>query len=356
MGRDAFLKKYGFRKLRSCFIIQGERRYDAKAIVSAAHGYDRPDLGPLPTQDFSSGNAKVTRFLESLGFDVMNIPRNPPWAKEELILALDLYLRSGVLSEGHPDVQDLSRVLRSLSIHTERPDPETFRNPSGVNLKLGNFAAIDPNYNGQGMRRGGKRDAKVWERYASDEDTLYAAASAVRKGHGLPEAHHAEPTSASVQKVAVEAQHVEQFHVSFPDHTTKASRKEQSLVLAYTDHLRSQGHCVTRHRYPLHETVHTLACDLVDETCHILYEAKGDVLRTSVRMAIGQLLDYRRFEETPKKLAILLPRQPSPDLIKLIHSVPASVVWRTDDGFECCDPSAADIRRALEFLRIYEDN
>lgn len=276
--------------------------------------------------------------------------RNPTWAEEELILALDLYLRSGVLSKGHPDVQELSRLLRSLSIHPERPDPERFRNPSGVNLKLANFAAIDPNYDGQGMSRYGKRDTEVWERYASDEDALTATASAIREEHELPAAHPAGPTSVSVGKVAVEAQHVEQFHVSFSGHTIKASRKEQSLVLAYADHLRCQGHSVTRHVYALHETVHTLVCDLVDETCHVLYEAKGDVRRESVRMAIGQLLDYRRFEQTnPKmKLAVLLPRQPAEDLIKLVHSVGASVVWRTEDGFECCDPSAADINGALQ--------
>lgn len=75
-------------------------------------------------------------------------------------------------------------------------------------------------------------------------------------------------------------------------------------------------------------------CDLVDETDHVLYEAKGDILRTSVRMAIGQLFDYRRFEQPSPRLAVLLPCQPAPDLIELVHSVPASVVWRTEDGFE----------------------
>ena len=43
--------------------------------------------------------ATVARRLESLGFDVERPPRNPPWAEEELILALDLYLRSGLLDD-----------------------------------------------------------------------------------------------------------------------------------------------------------------------------------------------------------------------------------------------------------------
>ena len=356
LGRDAFLNKYGFGKARRYFLIREGRRYDSKAVVGVAHGYDQPDLGPLRPQDFSGGDATVVRLLESLGFDVEKPHRNPTWAEEELILALDLYLRSGNLHAGHPDVQELSRVLRSLSIHSERPGPSRFRNSNGVNLKLANFAAIDPNYDGRGMTQYGKRDAEVWEHYASDEDALTAAASAIREGHGLPAAHPAKSTPASVEKVAVESQHVEQFQVALPAEVIDATRGEQKLVLAYEEHLRSQGHCVTRHVYTLHETVHTLICDLVDETCNVLYEAKGDVLRTSVRIAIGQLLDYRRFEQTPKELAVLLPRQPSQDLIELIHSVPASVVWRTADGFERCEPSTADICRALQFLRVYEDS
>ena len=74
-------------------------------------------------------------------------------------------------------------------------------------------------------------------------------------------------------------------------------------------------------------------CDLVDETDHVLYEAKGDIRRSSVRMAIGQLLDYGRFEPSSMKLAVLLPRQPVQDIIELIRSVPATAVWQTKHGF-----------------------
>lgn len=368
LGRDAFLERYGFGKARRYFLFHEGHRYDSKAVVGVAHGYDLPDIGPLRPQDFSGGYATVGQLLESLGFNVewdshnssstmvKKHSRNPDWAEEELILALDLYLRSGVLSSGHPDVQELSCLLRSMSIHPVRPDPERFRNPSGVNLKLANFAAIDPNYDGRGMRRGGKRVAEVWERYASDEDALIAAASALREGYGHSGADPAESTPGQVEEVAVEAQHVEQFPVSPPDHANVAHPKERSLVQAYSHYLENRDHIVTRYKYTLDGSNYALYCDLVDKTCHVLYEAKGDVLRTSVRMAIGQLLDYRRFEKTIPKmnLAVLLPRKPAQDLIKLIHSVPASVVWRTNDGFECCEPSADDISRALQFLRDYE--
>lgn len=267
-------------------------------------------------------------------------PRNPRWAEEELVLALDLYLRSGILDDTNPVVVELSRVLNSLEIHSERPDAERFRNPNGVVLKLTNFAAIDPNYHGRGMTSYGKRDVEVWARYASDEDALAAAASAIREGLGLPAAQPVGPARAHVTEVSVEAQHVERFHVSIPGKDIEATRGEQSLVLAFAEYLENQGHSVSRRRYQPNGLAPPLYCDLVDNTDHVLYEAKGDIRRTSVRMAIGQLFDYRRFEPPSTRVAVLLPREPAQDIIKLIHSVPASVVWRTKDGFEPKEPPA----------------
>ena len=292
-----------------------------------------------------SGAPLVARHLEPLRLSVKMPPRNPPWTEEELILALDLYLRSSssFLHVAHPDVIELSRVLNALTIHPERPDAVRFRNPNGVTLKLANFAAIDPNYPGQGMTRGGKRDAEVWNQYASDEDALAEAAAAIREGREPQAVRFAGPTRPHVTEV--EAQHVEQFQVSVAGQAREAYRREQSLVLAYRDHLESQGHKITRHTYPLHGSGPTLVCDLVDESDQVLYEAKGDVRRGSVRMAIGQLFDYRRFEPSSMSLAILLPREPTRDLIELIHSTLASAVWRTRDGFASSQPQATNFEK-----------
>ena len=338
LGREDFLAQFGFGQTRGYFLIRDGRRYDSKAIVGVAHGYDRPDLGLLRSQDFSGGEATVARHLESIGFDVKRPPRNPPWADEELILALDLYLRLGLLSNTDQDVLDLSHILNDLTIHSNRPDALRFRNPNGVAMKLANFAAIDPNYGGRGMTRGGKRDTEIWERYASDQDALAATAAGIREGREITPLTVRPDEPIYPHVVEVEAQHVEQFQVSVLSQDIEATRREQSLVLKYADHLKGLGHRVTRHRYSLPGSGPALVCDLVDEVDHVLYEAKGDVRRTSVRMAIGQLLDYRRFEPSGMSLAVLLPREPAHDLIKLILSVPALAVWRTKDGFASIKP------------------
>ena len=185
-----------------------------------------------------------------------------------------------------------------------------------------------------------KLDKEVWKRYESRREALAADASAIREGRELPAVPSVGLARAQMAAVTIEAQHVERFQFSVPDKVIEATRSEQSLVLAFTAHLESQGHMVTRHRARPAGAGVSIVCDLVDETDHVLYEAKGNVERPSVRVAIGQLLDYRRFESTPPRLAVLLPQEPARDIIELIHSVPASVVWRTKDGFDRAEPSA----------------
>jgi 5-methylcytosine-specific restriction enzyme A len=107
--------------------------------------------------------------------------RNPPWTRDELLLALDLYLRRRPQLPGadDPDVQQLSALLNSMPIHTVRPDLERFRNPNGVSLKLANFAALDPQYPGVGMRAGSRLDAQVWDRFADHPDELTRVVAAI---------------------------------------------------------------------------------------------------------------------------------------------------------------------------------
>jgi 5-methylcytosine-specific restriction protein A len=55
---------------------------------------------------------------------------NPDWSFDELILALDLYLRLRPKQppRGHPDLETLSDLLRRLPLHPPGPRAESFRN------------------------------------------------------------------------------------------------------------------------------------------------------------------------------------------------------------------------------------
>jgi 5-methylcytosine-specific restriction protein A len=84
LGRDGFLKRYGFGPARQYFVAWKGAQYDSKAIAGAAHGY-LPGRAPLTPADFSGGENTVARRLRELGFDVPREgERNPSWTRDEL--------------------------------------------------------------------------------------------------------------------------------------------------------------------------------------------------------------------------------------------------------------------------------
>lgn len=64
---------------------------------------------------------------------------------------------------------------------------------------------------------------------------------------------------------------------------------------------------------------------------NLLVEAKSSASRDSVRMALGQLLDYTRFLNGTAQ-AILVPNRPEGDVLALAQSQGAAVIWPASDG------------------------
>ncbi len=110
--------------------------------------------------------------------------RNPSWRREELILALDLYMnrRGSLPGKGSPEIAELSHTLNQLaaSLGLVAGD-EHFRNEAGVYMKLMNFLPHDPNYPGVGLQAGGMLDKEVWDEFSDDPGKLRRAAATVRR-------------------------------------------------------------------------------------------------------------------------------------------------------------------------------
>jgi predicted HNH restriction endonuclease len=111
--------------------------------------------------------------------------RNPPWGRDELILALDLYVASGaaVPSKSSNEVGALSDLLTAMGRALGRADAETYRNRNGVYMKLMNFRRLDPAFTDQGkigLTRGNKDEETVWQEFANDTSRLVAVANAIR--------------------------------------------------------------------------------------------------------------------------------------------------------------------------------
>ncbi len=223
--------------------------------------------------------------------------RNPPWTRDELILALDLYFRFKIsaLSAEHPEVVALSRLLNSLPIHSDRPDAARFRNPNGVYMKLGNFSRLDPEYPGAGLTAGSKEDERVWAEFSGDRERLRAVAEAIRSGaqaavgESLPEVD--EDEEAPEGKVLFRQHRVRERKPSLV-------RKRKLLALREEGALRcsvcsfdfskaygalGEGYIECHHTLPLHKLrpgrpIRLRDLELVCSNCHRMLHRGGDTM------------------------------------------------------------------------------
>lgn len=110
---------------------------------------------------------------------------NPAWSRDELILALDLYLRhrDSLPSKHHPEVQELSQFLGKMGLALGISSSGSFRNANGVYMKLGNFRRWDPEYikDGKtGLAKGNKDEEVVWREFATASGKLAAVVAGIR--------------------------------------------------------------------------------------------------------------------------------------------------------------------------------
>lgn len=195
LGREDFLERYGFGRSTTHYIIWDGEPYDAKAIAGVAHQYLSSTSEVL--KHFKSGERTVNRKLRELGFEVRpvrHIDQSPSndkpsrrinWRRDEVILALDLYVEY----EGSPPgkdstvVKELSATLNRMESRLGRTRPSSFRNANGVYMKMMNFRRFDPEYaqaGRVGLARGSKLDEEVWTEFARRPANLRRAALVIR--------------------------------------------------------------------------------------------------------------------------------------------------------------------------------
>lgn len=185
LGGETFLANYGFADAKRYWIEWQGKRYPSKAIAGVAHKYvDGQQL--LPSASFTGGEESVVKRLRQLGFVITVTERNPPWNRDELILALDLYMTNPTSPPGKTsaEVAALSSLLNKMHRLSGTSATATLRNANGVYLKMMNLRALDPNFTAQGkvgMQSGGALEKVVWAEYEGQRDKLAADASATRK-------------------------------------------------------------------------------------------------------------------------------------------------------------------------------
>jgi hypothetical protein len=136
-----------------------------------------------------------------------------------------------------------------------------------------------------------------------------------------------------VDEVPIENRWTEKFFVNPSAEEYEAERREQKLVLELEAYLRRRGHDAARLKIVPAGERRPMFCDVYDKTAGVLIEAKGTVAREALRMAIGQLVDYRRFAPSETRLAVLVPEKPRPDLLALLGSANVHAIWPEGDRF-----------------------
>jgi Zn finger protein HypA/HybF involved in hydrogenase expression len=108
--------------------------------------------------------------------------KNPYWTNDDHILALDLYFTNDgrLLKSTDKKLIELSNLLISLPILSDKIRMENFRNISGVSIKLGNFRRLDPDLKRVGLPHGAKGEACSF-----DSKDKYG-----ELGEGFAECHH----------------------------------------------------------------------------------------------------------------------------------------------------------------------
>lgn len=184
LGRDNFLAKYGYRRAREYTLLFRKREYDSKAIAGVAYG---KQFGtPMTPSEHSGGAFHCVPILKRLGFIVRGVTdmeeftlskpdKNPKWNRDELMLALHLYLQNRQSPPGKASakVVELSKLLGKMS--NKSSITSTFRNPTGVYMKMMNFRSLDPQFTSagkKGLTRRNKDEEVVWNLYAGRVDYL----------------------------------------------------------------------------------------------------------------------------------------------------------------------------------------
>jgi 5-methylcytosine-specific restriction protein A len=162
-------------------ILHGGRKYPVKRIAALASG--------VAVSGFSGGEhpGHANKLLKAVGFKIVPLRgSNPDWVRDELILALDFYLKHRPNPPGKTStaILDLSKLLNRLGERLFSPSQrsETFRNPNGVYMKLMNFRRLDPQYTAggkTGLTSGAKEEEEVWEEFAADPSRCEQVARAI---------------------------------------------------------------------------------------------------------------------------------------------------------------------------------
>lgn len=129
------------------------------------------------------------------------------WTRDELLVALDLYLRLpfGRARAGNPEIQEMAARIN--------------RTPDALTMKIANFASVDPTLNREGLRHAAEADREIWKELETNSSAVTNEIQQVL-------------TRLSVEEIGAAAQGTEDVPLEEDELVLTAARREQSMFRA----------------------------------------------------------------------------------------------------------------------------
>lgn len=139
-----------------------------------------------------------------------------------------------------------------------------------------------------------------------------------------------DPSAVVVRIAPIELVKVDRFDYPSLEKRT-ARRQEGALVKRFERWSLAQGRTVGRIEFSTARGERFVA-DVFDEERELMIEAKAAADRGSIRMALGQLLDYDQMLPTAPDLAILVPAEPARSAVELLTKYCVGLIIETERG------------------------
>lgn len=293
--------------------------------------------------------------LSEIRVDVHDDGRRVPYKYVVLVWAISQALSS----RGQPQLlqrfkfqdvsSELAALLKPFHVSASRPDPRNpwfalKETPLWWDLTLPNTAGVTYKQTRELNLEGGLSE-DAFRLVVDDTDFAARAIQAIVNIIGdspevrdlLTELRLDGATTAGeqlpvVRKIPVESHVAEDFAAEYKALGRQdRTRKEAKLQKRYEKYLKNTlGHEVCRHEIRIDSQV--LYTDLFDETTDELIEVKSSIERSTMRLALGQILDYAQVLR-PTHCAVLVPTEPAQGVIELFRHHGVRVVWRSGDAF-----------------------
>lgn len=244
------------------------------------------------------------------------------WTLDEYAVVADLYLRRRRTSgAGDPDVKELAAL--------------TGRSCASISRRMGNFRGTEAP--GEGLKPVTGDALALFEQMRLDEEwrsrrveMARARLDARRSGSIDTSDGESAVGRGRVRFGPIEASSLDGFDV--PGSPAQVHRRQEAaLVRRYCESLGAGAGSLAGATI---DVAGGLRVDLFDRANNTLIEAKPNSSRETIRLLLGQLLDYVRYFDPSPRLVALLPERPVDDLVDLLTSHGITLIFEREGSFE----------------------